>query len=63
MPCQVEGSEGAAVAFVQEILLVLPVDGIFGPVTKKYVMEYQRAKNIQVDGIVGTDTWNAILSE
>jgi peptidoglycan hydrolase-like protein with peptidoglycan-binding domain len=63
MPCQVEGSEGPAVAFIQEALQVLPVDGIFGPITKKYVMEYQRVKHIQVDGIVGTETWNAILSE
>jgi peptidoglycan hydrolase-like protein with peptidoglycan-binding domain len=63
MPWQVEGSEGAAVAFIQEALHVLPVDGIFGPITKKYVMEYQRTKNIQVDGIVGTETWNTIISE
>ncbi|MDF2596901.1 MAG: N-acetylmuramoyl-L-alanine amidase-like protein, partial [Clostridia bacterium] len=63
MPCQVEGSEGEAVAFIQEALHVLPFDGIFGPITKKYVMEYQKAKNIQVDGIVGAETWSAILSE
>jgi peptidoglycan hydrolase-like protein with peptidoglycan-binding domain len=63
MPCQVEGSEGPAVAFIQEALHVLSVDGIFGPITKKYVMEYQRVKHMQVDGIVGTETWKAILSE
>jgi N-acetylmuramoyl-L-alanine amidase len=62
MPWQVEGSEGPAVAFIQETLHVLPVDGIFGPISKKYVMEYQRTKNIQVDGIVGAETWSAIIS-
>jgi peptidoglycan hydrolase-like protein with peptidoglycan-binding domain len=63
MPCQGEGSEGEAVVFIQEALHILPVDGIFGPITKKYVMEYQKAKNILVDGIVGTETWASIISE
>jgi len=38
------------------------VDGSFGPITKKCVMEYQRNKNIKMDGIVGTQTWTAILT-
>ncbi|MBL4935011.1 glucosaminidase domain-containing protein [Clostridium sp. YIM B02515] len=57
-----EGSKGEAVRFVQEIVKAVPVDGSFGPITKKCVMEYQRAKNIEVDGIVGTQTWTTIVT-
>jgi peptidoglycan hydrolase-like protein with peptidoglycan-binding domain len=62
MPVLVEGSKGAAVSFVQEVIKAAPVDGSFGPITKKCVMEYQRTKNIKADGIVGNQTWNAILN-
>jgi peptidoglycan hydrolase-like protein with peptidoglycan-binding domain len=62
MPVLREGSNGEAVRFVQEIVKAVPVDGRFGPKTKKCVMEYQRNKNIDVDGIVGAQTWTAIVT-
>jgi peptidoglycan hydrolase-like protein with peptidoglycan-binding domain len=40
MPVQKEGSKGEAVRFIQEIIKAVPVDGSFGPITKKCVMEY-----------------------
>jgi peptidoglycan hydrolase-like protein with peptidoglycan-binding domain len=40
----------------------IPVDGSFGPITKKCVMGYQRTKNLEVDGVVGLDTWTAIIT-
>jgi peptidoglycan hydrolase-like protein with peptidoglycan-binding domain len=62
MPVMREGSKGDAVIFVQEIVKVVPVDGSFGPTTKEYVMEYQRDKNIDADGIVGFQTWTTIVT-
>lgn len=43
-------------------LNINPVDGDFGPVTRYCVTELQRAKNIGVDGIVGTQTWTFIVT-
>jgi peptidoglycan hydrolase-like protein with peptidoglycan-binding domain len=62
MPVLREGSRGAAVKFVQEALQAVPVDGSFGPITKKCVMEYQRDKNIELDGVVGIQTWTTIIT-
>ena len=39
------------------------VDGIFGPETEKNVRQYQKEKGLEVDGIVGVNTWVAIYSE
>lgn len=62
MPTLKEGSRGAAVQFIQEALHAVPVDGSFGPITKNCVMKYQKTKNIKVDGIVGIQTWTAIVT-
>jgi peptidoglycan hydrolase-like protein with peptidoglycan-binding domain len=62
MPILKEGSSGEVVRFVQEIVKSVPVDGIFGAITKKSVIEYQKTKNINVDGVVGPETWNAIVT-
>ena len=37
------------------------VDGDFGPNTEKAVKAFQKAKNLTQDGIVGQNTWVAIL--
>lgn len=37
------------------------VDGRSGPITKKAVEDFQKANNLQADGVVGAKTW-ALLS-
>ena len=39
----------------------LEVDGQFGPCTKKAVADYQIKYSLEVDGIVGTETWSHLL--
>lgn len=61
------GSRGEAVKTLQSRLLTLrfnpgPVDGIFGSGTDSAVRAFQRARAIQVDGIVGPQTWAALYA-
>jgi peptidoglycan hydrolase-like protein with peptidoglycan-binding domain len=37
------------------------VDGIFGPVTDNAVRSFQRENQLSVDGIVGANTWSALI--
>ena len=37
-------------------------DGEFGPTTEKSVKSFQGKKNLSADGIIGSDTWKALLS-
>jgi hypothetical protein len=62
MPVLRQGSRGQAVEFIQQVVKAEPVDGKFGPATKQCVMDFQKEKNIKVDGIVGPQTWTAILT-
>jgi peptidoglycan hydrolase-like protein with peptidoglycan-binding domain len=39
----------------------LDVDGIFGPRTEAAVRDFQQNENLGVDGIVGRQTWTALL--
>lgn len=39
---------------------IYPVNGIFGESTENAVIAYQRAFNLEPDGIVGKDTWYSI---
>ena len=55
------GSRGSAVRALQTLLKNKnhdpgTIDGIFGPNTERAVRSFQRAENIQVDGIVGPQT-------
>jgi peptidoglycan hydrolase-like protein with peptidoglycan-binding domain len=66
------GSQGDAVRAVQSELNArnlsgdpskgLQVDGIFGPKTDAAVRAFQEAAGLDVDGIVGTFTWNALVN-
>ena len=66
------GSTGDAVRGVQEEFRFrdlsgepgrgLAVDGIFGPETEAAVRGFQQALGMTVDGIVGQQTWRALVS-
>ena len=71
-----QGSTGPAVRAVQDQINfrnnknghTLTVDGIFGPKTKAAVIAFQRAMSTQVrgfavDGTVGPQTWQALVTE
>ena len=71
-----QGSVGPAVRAVQDQInfrnnkdgRTLTVDGIFGPKTAAAVKAFQQAMSIQVpgfavDGIIGPQTWRALVTE
>ena len=66
-PTLKKGSKGEAVKKLQTILVSLgydlgknPIDGEFGTATAKAVKAFQQANGLEVDGIVGPQTWNAL---
>jgi N-acetylmuramoyl-L-alanine amidase len=52
---------GADVKKVQEILGVI-VDGVYGPLTMNKVTKFQKDHGLATDGIVGDNTWDALLA-
>lgn len=60
-----QGATGPFVRRIQGLCLAdgrtIAVDGIFGPLTKTAVEALQAAAGITVDGIVGQQTWPALL--
>ena len=56
------GSEGGLVAHVQKKLGVAS-DGIFGPQTDAAVRKYQLSAGLDVDGIVGLNTWSSLFAQ
>lgn len=58
------GDRGAEVKWVQTRLNVhgykLDVDADFGPLTESAVRAFQKAQRLEVDGIVGPQTWAAL---
>jgi peptidoglycan hydrolase-like protein with peptidoglycan-binding domain len=64
-PVQQVGSKGEDVRTVQHLLTQhghpVTVDGIFGPVTESAVEAFQSAHGLGSDGIVGVQTWPALL--
>ena len=61
------GNSGTYVTFLQQLLesYLIPVgtiDGIFGSRTENAVRQFQQDNNLAVDGLVGNNTWNALVN-
>ena len=60
------GSQGSEVTELQKLLnqngYQLDEDGIYGSKTQAAVKDYQQKNNLDVDGIVGNNTWGALTS-
>jgi uncharacterized protein (TIGR02594 family) len=66
MPTLRQGSRGSAVIDLQRRLAAAgfstgAADGVFGPLTDTAVRSFQRAHGLGIDGIVGPQTWGALL--
>ena len=62
------GSRGVYVCIAQDALnslnyLTGGLDGIFGTITERSTREYQSKKGLVVDGIIGRNTWNTLMTE
>lgn len=57
-----KGTKGQQVKVLQLFLGNLVTDGDFGVNTEKAVILFQKTHGLSVDGIVGKQTWNALLS-
>lgn len=60
------GSTGDCVYIAQKMLYDAgfrgtPLDGIFGSVTQQIVREYQKSAGLKSDGIIGYNTWIALI--
>lgn len=60
------GSNGEIVRWVQNRLNFLgfncgTADGVFGNMTKQAIVNFQKAKNLSQDGIVGKQSWSKLL--
>lgn len=68
-----EGSTGESVRVIQYYLNFIAefnneiptvaMDGIFGPATAEAVRSFQRSAGLEVDGVVGKETWDALYAE
>lgn len=54
------GARGSITKIIQEILLINN-DGIFGNETRNVVVDFQKKNNINIDGIVGCNTWKCLI--
>lgn len=66
MPMLQKGHKGNTVKILQTILNLydnnLKCDGIFGTNTEEAVKRFQKKFNLEVDGIVGKNTWTTLLN-
>lgn len=60
MPMIEQGDEGPAVSEAQRLLCGVEVDGDFGPTTDQATRTFQIAKSLEVDGVIGPNTWEAL---
>jgi hypothetical protein len=65
-PLLKRGSKGDMVVWAQEHLIaagaVLPVTGVFGRQTAGAVRAFKEGRGLPADGVIDTDTWNALLT-
>ncbi|TVP88134.1 MAG: N-acetylmuramoyl-L-alanine amidase [Alkalicoccus sp.] len=69
-PLLKSGMKGPAVRKLQKklesagmLLKRYGADGVFGKETRQTVIDYQRKRGLIVDGIVGPETWRALLND
>lgn len=55
------GDQGYLISLIQQILHV-DCDGIFGNITRNAVVNFQKNNNLHIDGIIGIDTWKALIN-
>jgi len=64
-PLTNKGEEGHPVQTLQHLLRArghsVAVDGDFGPLTEAAVRAFQQSKGLTVDGLVGNQTWSALI--
>jgi peptidoglycan hydrolase-like protein with peptidoglycan-binding domain len=63
-----QGSTGQIVKNAQGLLLAhgndpKGIDGNFGPNTEAATEAFQQAENLAVDGIIGPNTWTALVTQ
>ena len=60
-----QGASGAHVRSVQALLVArfypVTIDGIFGPATSETVKQFQATAHLGADGVVGPQTWPALM--
>ncbi|MEW5856799.1 MAG: peptidoglycan-binding domain-containing protein [Cyanobacteriota bacterium] len=66
-PILKNGSQGAVVTEVQTVLKQQGlykggIDGVYGSQTRSAVIAFQQARNLSPDGIVGPQTWQAMIA-
>jgi peptidoglycan hydrolase-like protein with peptidoglycan-binding domain len=54
------GARGAVVRVLQRALGGVPVDGVFGPVTRDRVLALQRSRALPQTGVVTPDVWDVL---
>jgi uncharacterized protein (TIGR02594 family) len=64
-PMLERGDEGPDVTDLQGLIpnFTGEIDGDFGSVTEDNVMRYQSSRGLEVDGIVGQETWQALYDD
>lgn len=56
-----KGAKGNITRWIQEVLGI-DADGDFGEITEEAVKTFQRTRGLLIDGVVGKETWRALLN-